>query len=264
MDLGIEGRPALVAAASAGLGLACATALAREGARLAICGRDPGRLETAREHIAETTGRTDVVALPADVGTEEGAVGFVREATERLGGCEILVLNAGGPPPGRAQDLADEDYRRAIELNFYSTVRMVREGLPGMREAGYGRIVLIASSSVKLPIPGLALSNTARVAAAAFLKTLSREVAPEGITVNGVLPARFLTDRIRDLADARALANGTDSDHEMRTLAEEIPMGRLGDPMELGDLVAFLCSERASYLTGLMISVDGGVSPTLV
>jgi 3-oxoacyl-[acyl-carrier protein] reductase len=253
VELGIAGRPAAVAAASKGLGLACATALAREGARVAICARDAAEVEAARAGIVEATG-AEVFGITADVGTADGATGFVRQAAGALGGCQVLVANAGGPPPGQSLDFSDGEYLAALELSFLSVVRMAREAVPHMREAGYGRVVAILSSSVKQPIPNLALSNAARSATVGFLKTLAREVAPEGITVNAVLPGRLLTDRARQLA--------AQSGSEEQGIAEQaagVPMGRLGDPQELGDVVAFLASERASYLTGVMLSVDGGM-----
>jgi 3-oxoacyl-[acyl-carrier protein] reductase len=258
VDLGLSGRPALVAAASKGLGRASALALAGEGARVAICARDRGELETARDHIAENTG-AEVVAVPADVATEEGAVGFVREGSEALGGCQILVANAGGPPSGEVSGFSDDDLRQALDLNLLSTVRMAREAIPRMRQAGYGRIVVISSSSVKQPVPGLVLSTTARAAAAGWARHLADEVAGDGITVNTVLPGRFDTDRVRWLLGRRAESEGLSPDEVARKDAEAIPAGRIGDPDELGAVVAFLCSGRASYVTGAFVSVDGGL-----
>ncbi len=254
MDLGLSGRPALVAAASRGLGLAAATSLAREGARVAVCSRRREAAEAAAAGIREATGG-EAIAIQADVSRAEDAVRFVREGAEALGGCQVLVANAGGPPPGATMDFTDEDYLKALDLNFLSVVRMAREALPHMREAGFGRIVCISSSSVKEPIPGIALSNAARAATTGFLKTLAREVAAEGITVNAVLPGRILTGRMRELATAA----GRSVDDEVAAQAADVPMGRLGDPQELGDVVAFLASERASFLTGVMLSVDGGL-----
>jgi 3-oxoacyl-[acyl-carrier protein] reductase len=254
VDLGLRGRPALVAAASRGLGFASAMALAREGARLAICARDVNALREAADQIREATG-SDVTPIVADASNAGDAIRFVREGAAALGGCHVLVANAGGPPPGRAIDLSDRDFLEAIELSFLSVVRMAREALPHMRAAGYGRIVAISSSSVKEPIPGLALSNAARAAATGFLKTLAREVAPDGITVNAVLPGRFRTRRVHDLAAAR----GRTMDEELGAQAADVPMGRLGEPGELGEVVAFLASDRASYVTGAMLSVDGGL-----
>jgi 3-oxoacyl-[acyl-carrier protein] reductase len=257
VDLGLSGRPALVAAASKGLGRASATALAAEGARVAICGRDRGALEEARDAIAEATG-AEVVAIAADVGTEEGAVGFVRDGTEALGGCQILVANAGGPPSGDVLGFSDQDVREALDLNLFSTIRMAREAIPRMREAGYGRIVVISSSSVKQPVSGLVLSTAARAAAAGWVRHLADEVAPDGITVNTVLPGRIDTDRVRWLQQQRAQKEGVSPDEVAQRDAEAIPMGRIGDPAELGAVVAFLCSEGAAYVTGSFVPVDGG------
>jgi 3-oxoacyl-[acyl-carrier protein] reductase len=258
VDLGLSGRPALVAAASKGLGRAAATALAAEGARVAICARNQEELEATRDSIAEETG-AEVVAVPADVGTEEGPVRFVREGSESLGGCQILVCNAGGPPSGDALGFSDDDIRAAVELNLLSTVRMAREAVPRMREAGYGRIVVISSSSVKQPVPGLVLSTTARAGAAGWTRHLADEVASDGITVNTVLPGRIDTDRIRWLLERRAEREGVTPEEVADRDAQAIPLGRMGQPAELGAVVAFLCSERASYLTGLFLSVDGGL-----
>jgi 3-oxoacyl-[acyl-carrier protein] reductase len=258
MDLGLSGRPALVAAASKGLGRGCATALAAEGAKVAICARDRGALERTRDEISEETGAT-IVAIPADVSEEDGARRFVREGAEALGGCQILVPNAGGPPTGRFEDFSDDDVRQALELNFLSTTWMAREALPLMREAGYGRIVVISSTAVKQPIPGLILSTSARAAAAGWAKELADEVARDGITVNTVFPGRFLTDRIRFLHRDRAERSGRTEEEERADDEASIPAGRIGDPRELGEVVAFLCSERAAYITGTFLQVDGGM-----
>jgi 3-oxoacyl-[acyl-carrier protein] reductase len=253
VQLGLSGRRALVAAASRGLGRASAEALAAEGCRVAICSRDAGELNRTRDEIASATG-AEVVAIPADVSAEMGATGFVRAAVEALGGCEILVANAGGPPPGRFDDLVDEDFRGAFELNFLSSVRMTREALPYMRRAGYGRVVVIGSSSMVQPIPGLMLSNAIRAGVAGWAKTLAGELAPEGITVNVVLPDRILTDRTRSLAG---------SEEGMQAMAREIPVGRLGEPADVGRVVAFLAGEGAAYLTGGFYRVDGGRHPSM-
>ena len=258
MDLGIAGRPALVAAASRGLGKACARALAGEGARVAICGRDAGALEAAREEIAEETG-AEVVAIPADVGTEEGAVGFVRAGAEALGGCEILVTNSGGPRPGRFDELSDDDFRATVELTLLSTTRMTREALPHMRAAGFGRVVVIASLSVKQPIPGLMLSNSIRAAVIGWAKTLADEVGRDGVTVNAVLPQAIMTDRIRQLQADRAERTGATPEEVAAEEMAAVPVGRMGEPRDLGDLVAFLASERAGFLTGCFVPVDGGL-----
>jgi len=258
VDLGLAGRPALVAAASKGLGKACALSLAGEGARVAICARDRGALEVARDEIAEATGAT-VVAVAADVAREEDALRFVREGAEAVGGCHILVPNAGGPPFGRFEDFADDDWRAALDLNLFSTLRMAREAVPLMREAGYGRIVIISSIAVKQPVANLVLSNSIRAAVIGWARTLADEVGPDGITVNAVMPGRVSTDRVRSLLEHQAGTAGRSLEQQMGAEAGTIPLRRLGEPRDVGDVVAFLASERASYLTGCFIQVDGGL-----
>jgi len=258
MDLGLADRPALVAAASRGLGRACAVALGREGAALAICARDEGELKATRDEIAEETGAT-VVAIPADVSQEEEAIRFVKEGTEALGGCQILVANSGGPRIGKFDELSDEDFRAALELNYFSTIRMAREALPSMRKAGYGRLVVIGSLAIKQPVANLLLSNSIRAGVAGWAKTLADEVGPDGITVNVVLPGMLLSDRVRFLIQQRADEAGRSFDDQVEHESQSMPLRRLGDPQELGDVVAFLASERASYLTGCFIQVDGGM-----
>jgi 3-oxoacyl-[acyl-carrier protein] reductase len=258
MDLGLKGRPALVAAASRGLGRASALALGREGAAVAICARDEGELKATRDEIAEETGAT-VVAIPADVSEDEEATRFVREGTEALGGCQILVANAGGPRTGKFDELTDDDFRAALELNYFSSIRMAREALPSMRHAGYGRLIVVGSLAIKQPVPNLLLSNSIRAGIAGWAKTLAEEVGPDGITVNVVLPGMLLSDRVRFLIQQRADEAGRSFDEQVEQESQSMPLRRLGDPQDLGDVVAFLASERASYLTGCFIQIDGGM-----
>jgi 3-oxoacyl-[acyl-carrier protein] reductase len=262
MDMGLSGRPTLVAAASRGLGKACALSLAAEGASVAICAREQPALDAAKEEIAGATG-SDVVAIPADVSTEADARRFVREAADQLGGCQILVANAGGPDTGRFEDLQEDDFRAALDLNLFSTLWMAWEAIPMMREAGYGRIVVISSIAVKQPIPNLVLSNSVRAAVIGWAKTLSDEVATDGITVNAVMPGRVMTDRVRWLMQQRLGGQGTADDQAvdeaLKQEATTIPVGRFGRPEEVGDVVTFLASERGAYVTGVSLLIDGGL-----
>ena len=241
MDLGIAGRRAAVAAASKGLGFGVARALVDEGVRVAICGRTRDSVDGA----AKTLG-ADTVAILADVSTPDGAAGFVREARQALGGVDILVPNAGGPPPGDFAHTSVDQYLAAFELNCRSAIAMCYEAVPAMRDQRWGRIVAITSIAVKQPIGTLILSNTARAGLTAFLKTLAREVAADGVTVNSLLPGLHATERIAALhGDGGDPAAGT-------------PAGRIGDPVDFGRYAAFLCSEYANYVTGTATQIDGG------
>jgi 3-oxoacyl-[acyl-carrier protein] reductase len=241
MDLGIAGRTAAVAGASSGLGFAAAQALAAEGVRVAICGRDRGRLEAAAARI------DGAVPLVADVSTVAGARGFVEEAAAALGQVEVLVPNAGGPPPGTFASTPLDAYGPALELNLLSTVAMCEAAVPAMCERGWGRVVAITSASVRQPIPSLILSNTARAGVTGFLKTLALEVAARGVTVNSVQPGLHATERLRSLygGDTSAAAEG-------------VPAGTVGDPDDFGSVVAFLCSEHARFVVGAALPIDGG------
>lgn len=262
MDLGIEGKVALVAAASRGLGRACALALASEGAHVAICARGAERLRETEREIAACGVR--VHATVADMARAEDVRRFVGEAAAALGEPDILVNNAGGPPPGPVDSFDDGAYRGAIELNLLSTIRLSLAALPAMRRRRWGRIVNITSSAAKQPIEGLVLSNTARAGVLGFAKTLAGEVAADGITVNTVCPGTILTDRIRSLARATAEREGIDAEEALRRMESQIPVRRLGRPEELAALVAFLASEPAAYLTGATIQVDGGLVRSLL
>jgi 3-oxoacyl-[acyl-carrier protein] reductase len=241
MDLGLDGRTAAVAAASSGLGFASAAALAAEGARVAICGRDRGRIEAAAASIDG-----DVTPLVADVGHPDAATAFVDAAREALGGVDILVTNAGGPPAGTFADTPLDRYPDAIALNLLSVVAMCQAAVPAMQQQRWGRIVAITSVSVRQPIPNLILSNTARAGATGFLKTLALEVARDGITVNSVQPGFHATNRILDLHD------------DLEGLERSVPARTIGRPEDFGAIVTFLCSDPARFVTGTAVPVDGG------
>jgi 3-oxoacyl-[acyl-carrier protein] reductase len=248
MDLGISGRTAAVAAATAGLGLASARALAAEGVRVAICGRDQGRVDGAIASLAPVDGGH--AGIRADVSTPGGATGFVAAAREALGAApDILVTNAGGPPAGTFASTPLDAYGPALELNLLSVVAMCQAAVPAMQERRWGRVVAITSIAVRQPIGTLILSNTARAGATGFLKTLATEVAPDGVTVNSVLPGSHATDRLR------ALHGG---DEGLARAAAGVPARVLGDPADFGAVVAFLCSDHARFVTGVALQVDGG------
>jgi 3-oxoacyl-[acyl-carrier protein] reductase len=257
LDLGLDGKVALVAASSKGLGKASALALAREGARVTICARTEADLEAAAEEIRRET-HAEVLAVPADLTSEEGIRGVVMATVERFGGVDVLVNNSGGPARGKFADLTDDDWRQAFEVVTLSFVRFVREALPHMREKRWGRIIGIQSSSVKEPVEYIDLSNGLRPGIAGLMKAIMPDLAKDGITINLVLPGMFLTSRIHPGLAGGAAHIDKAVEEQLAPLAATIPLGRLGDPIELGHLVAFLASEQASYITGAVYQVDGG------
>ncbi|GIX08091.1 MAG: short-chain dehydrogenase [Candidatus Poribacteria bacterium] len=263
MNLGIQGRSAVVCAASRGLGYAVARGLAQEGARLTICSRVRENIERAAERIRQETG-AEVVPVVADVSDPHQALQVVSEARKAYGQVDILVTNAGGPPPGGLFETPPERYDQAHRLTLMSVVTLVRAVAEEMKARRWGRIVNLTSMSVKEPVPSLILSNTARAAVVAFAKTAATELAPYNVTVNNIATGFILTERITELATARAQSHGTSPEEEVQKMAAQIPMGRMGRPEELANVVVFLASEAASYLTGATIQVDGGLIRSLL
>ncbi len=257
MDLGIKDRVALVAAASRGIGYAAALELAREGARVFLCSRDEGRASDAAEKIHSETG-ANVAGIAADVTNGTDVERFVRLAIERAGRVDICVTNAGGPPATTFDTTDIEMFRDAFELNALSAIRLAKLVLPGMRERKWGRIVNVTSISVKQPVDGLLLSNTVRAGLTSWAKTVSNEVAADGVTINNVGPGYTLTERQDELAVARGKALGKSKEEMIAMWASQTPAHRIAAPEEIAAAIAFLASERASYITGVTLQVDGG------
>jgi 3-oxoacyl-[acyl-carrier protein] reductase len=263
MDLGLEGKIAIVGGASRGLGRACALGLAREGARVALCSRSAEALESAALEISRETG-AQVLAFPSDLSTHQGVQTLIARTVDHFGGLDITVNNSGGPPAGTAEGADEASWEQAVQISLFFFARMSREAVPHMRARGGGRIINILSSSVKQPIENLVLSAATRLGALGYAKTLADEVAKDGILVNNVAPGYLLTDRMMEVVHHRAAATGASDEDAMDGLTSEIPMGRLGRPEELANLVVFLASTASSYITGSTIQVDGGVIRSMI
>ncbi|HLG15784.1 MAG TPA: SDR family oxidoreductase [Blastocatellia bacterium] len=262
MDLGLKGRAAIVTAASSGLGKATAFELAAEGASVTINARNTESLDAAAAEIRSATG-AEVLSLAGDVTNEETVRNLIRETKEKIGRVDIVVANAGGPPAGLFGDFSATDYRAAIELNLLSTINLCREAVPHMRERRWGRIIAITSIAAKQPVENLILSNTARAGVLGFMKSLSQQVADVGITANTLCPGYHLTERLKRLAATVSENEGVTVEDVYARWAAATPMNRIGDPREFAAMAAFLCSERASYITGTVIQIDGGVYKAL-
>jgi 3-oxoacyl-[acyl-carrier protein] reductase len=263
LDLRLTGKSALVCAASKGLGKACATALAAEGANVAVCARDAATLDAAAAEIGRGTGAR-VLAVPADLSKAADIERLLARTTGDFGGLDILVTNTGGPRSAPFDALTDADWTSSIDSMLLSVVRLVRGASPHMRSRGGGRIINVTSISVKQPIDGLVLSNSLRAAVTGLSRTLANELARDNILVNCVAPGFTATDRVVELADAVAAREGTTRDAVQRRTESTIPMGRMGTPEEFGAVVAFLASPRASYVTGTTLQVDGGFVRSLL
>lgn len=257
MELGLAGRVALVTAATKGLGKASALALAKEGASVAISARTRDDVERVAREIEVQT-RSRVIGIVGDVGRRDDCARMVADTAAAFGALHVVVSNSGGPPPGAFEELDESQWQQAIETTLLSTVRLFRAALPHMKAAGYGRMLVITSSSVKEPIAGLLLSNVIRPGLAGLCKTLSKELGAHGITVNNVAPGTFDTDRIVHLHEKQAKAQGIAVEQTREAAKKTIPLGRFGDPNELGRVVAFLASEAGSYVSGQTLVVDGG------
>ncbi len=257
MDLGLKGRVAVVAAASKGLGRAVAMELAREGAEVAICARSEANLEEAAARIRQEVGR-DVFHQALDVTDRNAVEQFVEAVANRYGRVDICVTNAGGPPAKKFVEISIEEWRAAVDLTLLSALYFARAVLPRMQKQRWGRLLTITSVSVKQPLDGLLLSNSIRAAVAGLARTLANEFGPYGITVNNVCPGYTVTERLEELAGQQARSSGTPKAKIYQEWSEQIPLGRLGRPEEFAAVVAFLASERASYVNGATIAVDGG------
>jgi 3-oxoacyl-[acyl-carrier protein] reductase len=257
MDFGLGGKVALVAASSRGLGRAIAEELAREGCDLVMCARGEGPLESARAEIEAATGRR-VVALPTDVADAAQVARLVQAGLDAFGHIDVLVTNGGGPPPGGLEDHDLDVWRAGSAVTLESVISLVRGVLPGMKERGWGRILNVTSIAVKQPVDGLMLSNALRAAVTGFARTLANEVAPHGVTVNNLMPGYTRTERLDELAGHIAEKTGGSPADAFAGWADQVPMGRVGEPAEFAALAAFLASDRASYITGQSIAVDGG------
>lgn len=257
MDFGIQSKTALVVAASQGLGFAAAKELAREGANLVICSRNQQKIESAAEEIKQHCD-IDVLPMVADVRKSIDIQKVIDGANKNFGSIDILVTNAGGPPAGNFDDVSDEKWFSGVELTMLSAIRFIRGVLPFMKKNKWGRIVNILSISVKQPIAGLLVSNSLRPGLVGLSKSLSDEVATFGITINNVCPGWTKTERVDELMEFRSQSQSITRQQAAAEIEQSIPMQRMGQPQELAALIVFLCSERASYITGTTIPVDGG------
>ena len=258
MDLGISGKTAIVGGSSKGIGRETALNLAREGANVVICARNADILEQTAIELGELTSPSQILPIVADLSKFDDIKRLVATTENHWGTIDILVNNVGGPPPGLAKEMTDKDWHDGMELSFYSAIRLSHLALPGMRKLGWGRIINILSMAIKEPEDNLAISTVARTAVAAYAKILSLELASEGITVNNVLPGSIETERLELVARMQANFHNRNPDNGMEERLSHIAAGRFGKPEEMADLISFLASERAGFITGTSILIDGG------
>lgn len=263
MDLGLTGRVAIVAASSQGIGKACALGLAREGARIVMCARGEDVLQAAADEIRATTG-AEVLAMRADMARPADIQALAQAALDHFGQVDIVVNNAGGPPGGPALDVTEEQWAHGLDLNLMSVIRLSQAVIPGMRERQWGRIINIISTSVKEPFNNLVLSNVTRTGVVAYAKTLASELGPDNVLVNNVCPGSIWTARSQKSVVGFAERHGITFDEALERFNQTIPLRRQGAPEELANLVVFLASDRAAYITGTTIQVDGGLVRSLM
>lgn len=262
MDLGLEGRVALVCGSTRGIGRAVAKALSQEGARVAVNGRHADSVGRAAEELEREAGNT-VVPFVADVGVPDQAEQLVHRVAKELGRLDVLFCNASGPPAAPFKDQPREAWHRAVDLNLFSTIHLAAAAVPIMRKVQWGRVICLASVAAKQPLPGLILSTTARAGVLGFAKALADEVAADGITVNTVCPGFIATERIAELTETRAKREKRGSQDVMRDMVADIPLGRMGRTDELAAVITFLASDKASYITGAVLQVDGGFTRSI-
>jgi 3-oxoacyl-[acyl-carrier protein] reductase len=258
MNLLLEGKKALVTGASQGLGYATARGLALEGCAVAISSRNPNKLEAAARNLAGET-NSEVIAIPGDMTDPLFASELIQKTVGAYGGLDLLVTNAGGPPAGKFEAFDDDVWQQAVELSFLSHVRLIRAALPFLRQSTAPSVLTVTSITVKEPLPNLILSNSVRMATAGLTKSLAQELGPESIRFNSILPGWTVTERVQNLIDHRAQANGTDPEKEFQKQAAVIPLGRMGTTEEFANAAVFLLSPAANYITGVMLQVDGGL-----
>jgi 3-oxoacyl-[acyl-carrier protein] reductase len=263
MNLNLKNKNAIVCASSQGLGKAAAIDLAKEGVNLAICSRDQEKIDKAKEEILQRTEHNiKVIALKADLDSLEDIQIFLQEVEQSLGEVDILVNNTGGPPPSTFEQISDEDWQNAFNSTMMSAIRLSRSLVPNMKKKEWGRIINISSVSVKTPVNGLFLSNSLRMGVLGWAKALADELAAHGITVNTVCPGYTRTERVEAILESQSSSSGLSKEEIEKTIADNIPMKRVGEAEDLAGLITFLASEKANYMTGLAVQVDGGSART--